>query len=104
MAVRASYESIFRGGKDYAAALVAAWRVRNVDELDRGGASLLGTAGSYGHADVCAWVLDQGGAIDIRGRDDGRTPLLTALWALSGGANQDFILQTVRLLLDRARR
>lgn len=50
MAVRPSYESIFRGGKDYAAALVAAQRVRNVDELDRGGASLLGTAGYYGHA------------------------------------------------------
>ncbi|GAA0903748.1 ankyrin repeat domain-containing protein [Virgisporangium aurantiacum] len=100
MAVRASYESVFRKSQDYAAALVAVQRVRDVDAQARDGTSLLGMAAYYGHADACAWILDRGGAIDIRDAA-GRTPLLTGVWALSAKANQEHILAAVRLLLER---
>jgi ankyrin repeat protein len=97
---RALYESIFRRAGDRAAALAGVQRVRDPNEPDQGGGSLLGTAAYYGHAEACAWILDHGGVIDIRGRS-GRTPLLDGLWALSDGTNIDWIVQAVRLLLDR---
>lgn len=96
--VHGSFEAVFRR-PDYDDALKAAQRVKDVHARDREGNTLLCMAAYYGHWDACRWLIERG--CDLEQAAHGRTPLVTALWALGGmGAIHDRFFKTLMMLLS----